>query len=674
MSKENILKEGKYYDNVDDNKLDNVLNNNNNKSIKSINNNNINKVKEETMSKRQSLKIHLNSTLNLFLKEKKTIPLLKSLTKINSTASKAIDINSFSKIASEELLSFNNSSIALTTLSAINGLKQYPAARHSIKGLLTGIDSKPDYKELNLLSLEEELKLKEAVKILFDIDQYHYYYPIINVNNNNNNNNNINNSISLNLKLLPVETGLNELKIDTNSIIKDNITIKSSEENYIESDNKYIKQRECEFKDILKITSKSLEIYPKLIEFVDRYDVQKFTDFLIIRNQYNVAMKIYFLFSNNILFDFKMLKNFTNVLIEHGAFMSCSALLKKECIRIDSFDNDADYKGNINSIDKDKLIKYQLSVNSLILQSIHVFIEADNSEAFKSSFDLIKIFDNSNFINKSVGELYKKLKYRNKRYKVISFVKKNKWQLALQIADSLPIQIDLYNYLREMCMYKESNVVYLKFNLQRYPDSVIPTTSLELKEQINILNTTYLLLKVPNNNIIIVDSISKIIQAAQLLGLENCLNNDENNDYFINNENQPKIYVGLDAEWKANMNPKIPIGGASILQVAILSHVFIFDLNTLGSESSLVNINKKNDKDNKTIIIYTNRLLSTLFQSEHIIKVGWGFNNSDISMLRISANGKFSSSFQNIRKLLELEKIILIYFSIGNKKDGNLFI
>ena len=89
---------------------------------------------------------------------------------------------------------------------------------------------------------------------------------------------------------------------------------------------------------------------------------------------------------------------------------------------------------------------------------------------------------------------------------------------------------------------------------------------------------------------------------------------------------------------------------ASILQVSTSHHVFIFDFVAWNSI--------KDQRGGKQLLIRCNNLLSKIFCSPKIIKVGWGFELNDASRLRAVCSGYFGSTFNSIHSLLNLDDIL----------------
>ena len=130
--------------------------------------------------------------------------------------------------------------------------------------------------------------------------------------------------------------------------------------------------------------------------------------------------------------------------------------------------------------------------------------------------------------------------------------------------------------------------------------------------------------------------------------------------------------VGLDAEWRAVMYEdagKEDGEGASILQLAVWSSVFIFDLRESGL---LVTQQTKGGgpgmmRDGFLAALGTRELLCALFAQPDIVKVGWDFNNADLSMLKRAGGGLFAQSFDEVIGLVDLA---VLYKTVLRKGMG----
>ena len=104
----------------------------------------------------------------------------------------------------------------------------------------------------------------------------------------------------------------------------------------------------------------------------------------------------------------------------------------------------------------------------------------------------------------------------------------------------------------------------------------------------------------------------------------------------------PLQFLGVDSEWEfslntgpQNTNSKYFTSGASLLQVATLRHTWLFDMTALGRNAK--------GRGDAPHTVQAKELLSAIFASPHLIKVGWAFDKSDTNMLRSSAGGRFSA-------------------------------
>ena len=137
----------------------------------------------------------------------------------------------------------------------------------------------------------------------------------------------------------------------------------------------------------------------------------------------------------------------------------------------------------------------------------------------------------------------------------------------------------------------------------------------------------------------------------------------------------PLRFVSMDAEWRAT----IPQGGgfhqtkgASILQVAVPALqpsasikrergpcVLIFDLDTLslGHTEDSGNYSDR-DEDRLLILARARQVLGQLFDSPHVVKIGWELGSGDISMLRAAGKGAFKQCFKKNNGLMDLAKLV----------------
>jgi hypothetical protein len=140
--------------------------------------------------------------------------------------------------------------------------------------------------------------------------------------------------------------------------------------------------------------------------------------------------------------------------------------------------------------------------------------------------------------------------------------------------------------------------------------------------------------------------------------------------------------------------------GASLLQVAVAnssnssnsnsssssnsssgSHVFLFDLDTLALARTQDSGNYSDaDMDKALILEETSRVLTRIFSSKTVVKVGWDTNNGDLAMLRAAGMGAFRSCFDRVEAMLDAAKIVSANYEgsaasassgKGNSKGGN---
>lgn len=130
-----------------------------------------------------------------------------------------------------------------------------------------------------------------------------------------------------------------------------------------------------------------------------------------------------------------------------------------------------------------------------------------------------------------------------------------------------------------------------------------------------------------------------------------------------------EVFVGVDAEWPAfSTYAQRGVAECSILQIAIVDHVFIVDMQAL----SPYPVRDQPLKDLR-LCEFGRDALKNLFGSEHIIKVGWDFDRSDLQVLQAAAKGYFADCFREVRGLLDLQALIEAYgndYSIETKMNG----
>jgi len=114
----------------------------------------------------------------------------------------------------------------------------------------------------------------------------------------------------------------------------------------------------------------------------------------------------------------------------------------------------------------------------------------------------------------------------------------------------------------------------------------------------------------------------------------------------------PMIIVGIDVEWRAST--RVAEHGASILQVATDSVVFIFDMNALGHRK----------------IQSSKILIGKILSSKHIIKLGWSFDVADIGQLKTSSSGYFKSSVEHVAMVVSLNELVFLEKSLRTESSA----
>lgn len=168
-------------------------------------------------------------------------------------------------------------------------------------------------------------------------------------------------------------------------------------------------------------------------------------------------------------------------------------------------------------------------------------------------------------------------------------------------------RVFLYHYLHQQQLYIEAKMVYDTFHLKKYSSLALnDVKDDDLNRQRQSLKSTHLYFPLSKDKIIIVDSIEKIEVASNII---NC-----------NSEN----IIGIDVEWKPVFR-YTPLSTASLLQVATKGNVLIFDLLKL-----LGNCNN----DNTKLKDHSIDLITSIFSKSSLLKLGFGFANEDIKMLK----------------------------------------
>jgi hypothetical protein len=315
--------------------------------------------------------------------------------------------------------------------------------------------------------------------------------------------------------------------------------------------------------------------------------------------------------------------------------------------------------------------------------------------------------------------------------KIDGFVKKGKWQLAMQICRDNGMALLLFQCLRERDLFVEADGVRLRFGLaeaeisaaellvhterqrqflQLPAEVIVPPLEWKGFSQGPVVSGGTPL--APRPEVVVVNSLRTLMCAAYTLGLRNAmvsgLVTKAGNDLDMKELLDPQLraadayafdavphaqaaypascwgcgsgstvdapsphaakVVGLDAEWRAVMYEdanKEDGEGASILQLAVWSSVFIFDLRESGLlvKQQTTHGGKTPDviRDGFLAALGTRELLGTLFVQPDIVKVGWDFSNADLTMLKRAGGGLFARSFDEVIGLVDLA---LLYKSV----------
>lgn len=252
------------------------------------------------------------------------------------------------------------------------------------------------------------------------------------------------------------------------------------------------------------------------------------------------------------------------------------------------------------------------------------------------------------------------------RHRIAQFAKKGRWTLAGQICTTRGQQIELYDYLRNSSMHAEAACVYEEFQLG-YGDSsgltVAPVSTSAIAAQEEHERTTYLQLPIASHDILMVNGLSSVLLAAGGLGFKADFDSARAS-YSFRRENESREFVGVDSEWRAEMRRSGDSGaeqdGAALLQIAVRNKVYLFDLTALADRL---------DGTGRTTATTTRTLLTSLFQSPSIVKVGFSFGPSDLHMLRLAGSGAFAAAFVPgcTSSILELDRMIPSMYCINSR-------
>lgn len=181
-------------------------------------------------------------------------------------------------------------------------------------------------------------------------------------------------------------------------------------------------------------------------------------------------------------------------------------------------------------------------------------------------------------------------------------------------------------------LYVEAKSIFDKYHLKGH---VTPVSEDAVQEQLRKQRNDFLSLAIPLEQVILVqDAASLSIASIGLLDADVTISAPVAVSTIYR-------YVGVDAEWRAVMSAKgkPSTQGASILQISTPQHVYIFDFKLLASSELLIES--------------TIRVLSAVFSSEYIIKVGWGFGHNDKSKVQLASGG--TSRLFNMHLILAIQ-------------------
>lgn len=249
-----------------------------------------------------------------------------------------------------------------------------------------------------------------------------------------------------------------------------------------------------------------------------------------------------------------------------------------------------------------------------------------------------------------LGGIVQEITSLSRNLKIEGFVRKGRWQLGEQLAFKRVQQMHLFHCLVQAHMFEEADEMFHKFKLLGQVEQV----SAGQREQQRISQqSTYLALPVPPERVVVVHDLSTLNLAFQVLGLQD-LNRRQTGEAV--SEMSCPLLVGVDVEWRAEilrkgLTSRAANIGASLLQVATASDIFLFDLPALARPATRT----------RSLV-----LLQLFFESPDIVKLVWSFDKSDLRMLRQAANGAFKSAFSKPKGVLELCNVF------GGGSKGNL--
>lgn len=240
-------------------------------------------------------------------------------------------------------------------------------------------------------------------------------------------------------------------------------------------------------------------------------------------------------------------------------------------------------------------------------------------------------------------------------HKIGQYVRKSKWQLAMQICRSNKAkQAELFRQLVDAQQYFQAQCVYDEFN---FGSDVPQITPEQLIAQTVAETTHYLQFPLdPAADIVFVECEATLRELAAGFDMELI-----EGGYQVKGERLR--WVGVDSEWRAEIGSQ-PVAGASLLQLSTATKVFLLDLVALSSPAT------------RTAAVEFLRIVFT--SPRQFAVVGWAFSKSDLSMLRQSEGGAFLGAFGpsvELSPVLELNGVVssmTLHDTKGGKKELSL--
>lgn len=223
--------------------------------------------------------------------------------------------------------------------------------------------------------------------------------------------------------------------------------------------------------------------------------------------------------------------------------------------------------------------------------------------------------------------------------KISAIVKSYKWQVAMKYCErNEQRKVFLFEFLLAEGLFHEAALARTQLNMQNI---VPPVDQKSLDAQKGKNQLDYLQFPAAAVPILLVDSVATVWAAARLLQVAG------DTRVFLDPATLPESHrvIGLDAEWGGDHRKyRYPAEeSASILQVASVAGVCIFDMFRL--------------KANREAARLANQLLSLLFSSAAIIKLGFAFGDADIKMLsKVHPLFNFTAT---VRSLIEMTSLQL---------------